>query len=338
MIRTNRILFCISIAIGVACAFNLQAATVKEQTSGYVDLGDGERLFYETLGSGEKTLIVGAHMYVWDWAKSLADDEWTIVGFDARSRGQSSYVEAGDTLNLDQDVKDLEKLRQHLGIEKVSLLGFSFTGKISTLYAMAHPERVDRLIQLAAAPVTFDRNWKSGYGQPQDYPEWAIEESKEFDERRANDEHVKFPRKYCVDEKGFGQNFWVFDPEQGSIMRPLAESLCENHNEWPVHLTRYIEHHGLSVRSALFEIDDLARISMPVLAIHGDHDRNAPIGGAREWAWRLPDARLVTLSRAAHFPFIEKSTEITALVLEFLDGHWPKEAITIEDRPYDDPE
>lgn len=323
--------------VTLAAATMMGTQAVHAET-GFIELDGGERLFYETQGTGDKVIIAGAHMYVWDWAKSLADDEWTVVGFDARSRGKSSYVEASDTLNLDQDVQDLERLRQHLGAEKISLVGFSFTGKIATQYAMTYPDRVERVVQIASAPVDFGRRWKEGFAAPQDYPAWAAERARPFGERRSRDEHVSDAKNYCIDEKSFAQMFWVHDANNGDVMRPLAESLCQNYNEWPVHLTRYIEHHGLSVRSALFDLADLARVSMPVLAIHGKQDRNAPIGGAREWAWRLPDARLISLDGAAHYPFVEKAPEITSYVKTFLGGAWPDQAIVVNDAPFLDGE
>ena len=39
---------------------------------------------------------------------------------------------------------------------------------------------------------------------------------------------------------------------------------------------------------------------VPVLTIHGTWDRNAPYAAGREWALTLPNARLITVERAAH--------------------------------------
>jgi pimeloyl-ACP methyl ester carboxylesterase len=39
---------------------------------------------------------------------------------------------------------------------------------------------------------------------------------------------------------------------------------------------------------------------MPVLTIHGTKDRNAPYGSGREWAFNLPNARLLTIKGGAH--------------------------------------
>jgi pimeloyl-ACP methyl ester carboxylesterase len=68
---------------------------------------------------------------------------------------------------------------------------------------------------------------------------------------------------------------------------------------------------------------DLAKVTMPVLTIHGTRDRNAPYGGGREWALRLPDARLVTVPGAAHAAYLEDPVAVWGSVRHFLRGEWP---------------
>jgi pimeloyl-ACP methyl ester carboxylesterase len=69
---------------------------------------------------------------------------------------------------------------------------------------------------------------------------------------------------------------------------------------------------------------------MPVLIIHGRHDRSAPYGGARDWALRLPNARLLTVKDAAHAPWIEASDEVLSSVEVFLGGAWPGTAEKVD--------
>ena len=66
---------------------------------------------------------------------------------------------------------------------------------------------------------------------------------------------------------------------------------------------------------------------MPVLTIHGTRDRNAPYGGGREWARRLPDARLVTVPGAAHAVYLEDPVVVWGSIRQFLRGEWPLGAV-----------
>jgi pimeloyl-ACP methyl ester carboxylesterase len=62
---------------------------------------------------------------------------------------------------------------------------------------------------------------------------------------------------------------------------------------------------------------------VPVLVIHGRDDLVANPEGAREWARRLPDARLLRLRDTGHLPFIEAASTLRRAIDFFLMGHWP---------------
>jgi proline iminopeptidase len=44
---------------------------------------------------------------------------------------------------------DLEAIRQHLGLERMSIIGQSFGGSLALLYANRYPQRVDKIIMLS---------------------------------------------------------------------------------------------------------------------------------------------------------------------------------------------
>src|SRR5262249_42848229 len=71
---------------------------------------------------------------------------------------------------------------------------------------------------------------------------------------------------------------------------------------------------------------DMAKVTAPVLTIHGTRDRSAPYGGARDWALRLPNARLLTIEGAAHGPWVEAPDVVFNSIETFLDGDWPNDA------------
>ena len=67
-----------------------------------------------------------------------------VYAVDTRGHGRSPRGEGPFTLT--RFAEDLEKFRTAHGIETMDLLGFSDGGNIAMLYALAHPERVSRLI------------------------------------------------------------------------------------------------------------------------------------------------------------------------------------------------
>jgi len=122
--------------------------------TGYVAGPDGVRLYYERIGTGGPTLIVPGRLFL---ARDLAPlaRRHTLILYDMRNRGRSSRVENGSLLTLQKDVEDLEAVRRHFGVERFVPLGYSYLGFMVVLYAMEHPERVERLVQLGPVPRKF---------------------------------------------------------------------------------------------------------------------------------------------------------------------------------------
>jgi proline iminopeptidase len=81
-------------------------------------------------------------------AAALAKRGFYVIVYDRRGEGRSSDSEAKITFN--EAFSDLNSLIKQYDLAKVSLLGHSFGGLVSTLYADRFPERVERLILVGA--------------------------------------------------------------------------------------------------------------------------------------------------------------------------------------------
>ncbi len=118
---------------------------------GRLDVGDGHLIYFEECGnpSGEPALIVhGGPGGGCNAAMRRYHDpaHYRIVLFDQRGCGRSlphASLDANTTWHL---VRDMERLRTHLGIERWQLVGGSWGSTLSLAYAETHPERVSSLI------------------------------------------------------------------------------------------------------------------------------------------------------------------------------------------------
>jgi pimeloyl-ACP methyl ester carboxylesterase len=117
---------------------------------------------------------------------------------------------------------------------------------------------------------------------------------------------------------------YVVDPADAA---KIHWTPCESANDYWPHWTGNILP---SIQALDFAPDALSKVTIPVLIVHGRRDRQSPYGGGREWASRLPNARLVTVEHAAHVPWIEAGTRVFGAIERFLDGAWPEEAETVE--------
>ena len=84
-------------------------------------------------------------------ALSPLTDKVQIVYVDHRGQGRSARGPQ-ETYTLDNNVEDLEALRQYLGLGKIVVLGLSYGGMVALAYASRYPEHVSHLIAGVTVP------------------------------------------------------------------------------------------------------------------------------------------------------------------------------------------
>ena len=117
---------------------------------------DGIELHYVSAGHGPVTLLVhGLGGFAESWRRTLAALEpySRVMALDLPGFGQSSKPNRPYTLGFFAEV--LEELLEVLEVERVRLVGHSLGGGVSLAFALARPERVERLALLAAAVPGF---------------------------------------------------------------------------------------------------------------------------------------------------------------------------------------
>jgi pimeloyl-ACP methyl ester carboxylesterase len=107
------------------------------------------------------------------------------------------------------------------------------------------------------------------------------------------------------------------DPARGSddaVRSQFALSMAKG-DGWTIHSL-------LSNRSIVAEcVDDkLGQITVPTLVVWGEQDRIVPLDDGKDFAARIPGARLVIIPASGHAPCIEKPGELLAAMEPFLDA------------------
>jgi proline iminopeptidase len=109
-------------------------------------------LFYFEVGKGLPCLVMHGglgtdHTSLHPWLDPLGD-VMHLVYYDHRGNGRSGRPPS-ETITFEQLCADADALREHLGFEKVAVLGLSFGGWIALEYAVRYPERISHLILLS---------------------------------------------------------------------------------------------------------------------------------------------------------------------------------------------
>ena len=121
--------------------------------------GRGELFFRDTGGDGPVVLLLHGWVVSADlnWFLAygpLAEAGYRVVALDHRGHGRG--LRPIEPFRLVDCAGDAAALLAHLGIERVTAVGYSMGGPVASLLARDHPERVRGLVLSATAP-----HWQS---------------------------------------------------------------------------------------------------------------------------------------------------------------------------------
>lgn len=224
-----------------------------------------------------------------------------LVYIDHRGSGRSA---TGDPAShtLDNNIDDLDALREHLGLKRVAVLGVSYGGMVAQGYAIRYPERVSNLVLCVTAP-SFR----------------FIEEAQQIVNERGTPEQV------AVCERLWNASFHSQEQlyEYYRVMGPMystrfdPEKLDEN---WGRSI-RNFEQLNLGFGGFLktFDFtDDLEKIRCPTLVIAGAHDWICPPRQSQILAERIPRAHLKIFPNSSHAVAVDEPDAFLAAVRGFL--------------------
>ena len=304
----------------------LSASTALGQTpirEGYVEAGKGVQLYYRVLGSGGPpvVLIHGGPGFTSDY---LADDLATMARnhslfvYDQRGIGRSTLVSDSTALAAQRYVEDLEAIRKHLGLQRLTLLGHSWGVAPAALYAMQYPERVSRMILVGAIPAE-GRELVSAFQKMAAARDSAtLRRMSELSRiRQRNPDDLTACREYY--QLWFRPFFANRDAERrmkGNVCAGSSASLKNKRN---------VDRFTFASLGSWDWLTSLSRTDVPTLIIQGELDP-LPIESARKWAAAMPNARLLELKGIGHFPYVEAPEAFFAAVDQFLRGDWPEGA------------
>ena len=254
-----------------------------EQEIRFCRAPDGTRLAYATHGSGP-TLVVAScwlshlqhdwHSPVWRHFLEDLGAMTTMLRYDERGFGMSDWDV--DDFSLAARLSDLETVVDAAGLDQFILMGMSGGSGPAMAYAIAHPERVSRLILYGTV-----------CGEP------VVRNA----DQQAEEEIFR-----GMIRVGWAKPDPVFRRVFTTMYIPDA---TEEQMRWFDDLQRMSTSPENAVasrigRQAIDMVADLPRIRAPTLIIHAMGDRANSFDNAVSVSGSLPDARLVALDSRNH--------------------------------------
>jgi pimeloyl-ACP methyl ester carboxylesterase len=255
---------------------------------------NGVELYYQDTGGDRPALLMiaglGATGHIWGPIPRRLSSQLRVLTFDHRWLGRSGGP--CRPVAFQELVGDARGLLDHLGIERVHILGKSLGGLIAQRLALDEPDRVERLVLMASTPRITPYLFRIG--------EFFHTLSRNL--TAAEYLHTVFT--FC-----FSPRF--HDANHHSTLRTeetLAKALGD---------VRSVAEHVESFRGLDFR-GELVHLQTPTLVVSGTEDHLVPPALHRELAELIPNAQLIELEGVGHSPLAETGTPLIERIVEFL--------------------
>jgi proline iminopeptidase len=274
--------------------------------------GDGTELAYHVHGDGAPLVCLpGGPMrdsvYLGDLGGLSAFRR--LILLDLRGTGQSAVPADPASYRCDRVVDDVAALQDHLGLDRMDLLGHSAGTNIAALYATRHPSRVSKLALVGPSTraVGMDASTemrREVVNLRRDEP-WFAEAAAAFERIEAG--------------KATDEDWDAVTP----LIYGRWDAAAQAHdaaNEEQVNR----EAAGVFGGPGAFDPEatraGLTAFPSPVLVLTGEVDVKTPPRLAAQFADFFPGARLFVQPGAGHYPWLDNPGLFTSAVAAFLDN------------------
>lgn len=291
---------------------------VEPYESGLLEVSDGQSLYWETVGNPAGIPVLYLHGGPGSGctvgARRFFDPEtFRAVLFDQRGCGRSLPLASGPDVDLTVNttahiLDDIERLREHLGVERWLVSGLSWGVSLGLVYAQAFPGRV---IAMALGAVTggtrLEIEWITramGRIFPREWEEFVA--PLPVEERDGN-----LPAAYArlladpdpVVRENAALQWCRWEDVHVSLMPGWTPSVRYQNPDFRRVMTRLVTHYWandcfLAPNQILDGMDRLAEI--PAILVHGLYDISGPLDTAWAIHQRWPGSELVVLDGAGH--------------------------------------
>jgi len=289
-------------------------------TEGHIAYAGGET-WYRIVGDGEEPgklpllTLHGGPGALHDYLEPLGELAATgrrVIFYDQIGCGKSWTEEKpADFWTVELFVREVQAVRDALGLDRVHLFGSSWGGMLAMEYALTKPSGVASLV-LSSSPASLPQ-WEAETGR--------LRRELPADVQAVLDEHeaagtLDSPEYEAASMEFYKRHVCRVDPLPDFVLRTFA-GLAE-------HPDVYMEMQGpnefvITGTLKQWDITDrLGEIGLPTLITAGAYDEFTP-PQAEALQAGIAGSELVTFENASHMQFVEEPERYRALVAGFLD-------------------
>jgi pimeloyl-ACP methyl ester carboxylesterase len=287
---------------------------VQYDREGFVEAGDGTRLFFEESGKGAPPIVltdgIGCDGFAWRYLAPRLAGRHRVVHWHFRGHGRSGPPCDRDRLSIEALTRDLRVISDHLGVERPAIIAHSMGVQVALEYLRQNPDRVAALVLMCG---TFGRITTTFHGTD------LLDQVLPGLVRGA----AMFPT--------LARAIWGRVPAALAFRIACAGRELDAERIQEEDFERYWEHASLMDPDVFLRMlqqaglhdarSFLSEVSVPTLIVAAEHDTFTPIALAEEMARAIPSAELEVIEDASHAAPVEQPDRIGERVEEFLSSH-----------------
>ncbi|ADU49651.1 alpha/beta fold hydrolase [Intrasporangium calvum] len=227
-------------------------------------------------------------------------DHFRVIAPDMPGWGRSDAVGRSEM----DHAKAAIELLDALGIDQAAFVGNSMGGITSLRLVTEYPERVSHLITMGPGSGPQPKLFSAAGG---------LSEGMKTLVAAYRDPSVESMTRLTE----------VMTYDSARFATPeLAGERAANAQANPTHLANYLEAFAQGGPIAKwFQLDDLTRVEVPALLIHGRDDRVVHYENTLLLLAHIPNSRAVLLNRCGHWAQVEHADEFNRLVIDFVTNN-----------------
>lgn len=293
-------------------------APIEPYESGLLDVGDGQRVYWETVGNPDGLPALYLHGGPGSGAspgsrRIFHPAAYRAVLFDQRGCGRSRPLadHSGVDLSINTTahlLRDIEQLRGHLGIDRWVVVGTSWGVTLGLAYAQAHPERVTAMVLAAVTSGTRrETNWITRDMRRVFPREWDAFAALVPESERNDDLSAAYARLLADPDPQVtaraAEQWCIWEDTHVSLMPGWEPYLSVQDPGFREIFARLVTHYW---SNGCFLADGQIAASMdliadtPAVLIHGRYDVSGPLDTAWDLHRAWPSSRLLVLDDAGH--------------------------------------
>lgn len=244
-------------------------------------------IFYKEAGEGKKVVL----LHGWGGCAdsflpvfNYLSQRYKVYSIDFPGFGQSSMPDK--PWGVDDYKNLLLKFFDALNIDKACIIGHSFGGRVTIMFASQHPERVEKIVLVDSAGLIPKRTLKYYY------------------------KVYKF--------KLFKTIFTALTP--GADKEEKLEKFYEKYGSKDYRESKNLRQTFVKVVNQDLR-GYLPKIKSPTLLIWGENDKDTPVEFGKIMEREIPDAGLIVFKGAGHFSYLDKLNDFNIIVSKFFEGN-----------------